>query len=272
MHIRYVAERELKLGFRNPWFYSFLSLFSLFCLALLLVQSQTDISGFTGTTSAVLNLTLMMLPLMTLLLGSFALTSEKEDHHWRLLATYPLTTHSFMVGKFIGLLIQMMVILSFGYGLTGTVSVFSGSVIRFSDFLLFFLFASVLTILYLSLALLLGAWCKNRWQALVAAVATWFFTVVGWSTMLIAGISLLPYQWVKPVLVWLTVLNPAELSRLFAVIQLGGGSILGPEYYEWVSWANRPWGAVLLMTFVVTWFTIFMLLANAWWKRGVHRV
>lgn len=46
--------------------------------------------------------------------------------------------------------------------------------------------------------------------------------MIGWTTILIAVLGLLPYLWIKPVLIALTFLNPAELVRLFVVIKLGG--------------------------------------------------
>lgn len=70
MHIDKIAKREIKIGFRNPWAYSFMALFSLFSLALLIIQSQSFMEGYTYTTGTMLNLILYLLPLMTMLLAS----------------------------------------------------------------------------------------------------------------------------------------------------------------------------------------------------------
>ncbi|WP_316244826.1 ABC transporter permease [Paenibacillus senegalensis] len=137
MHWLTIATREIKLGFRNPWAYSFLVLFALFSLALLLIQSQNQISGYTSTTAGMLNLILYLLPLMTLLLGSFSLTSEKEEGGWQLLATYPLNTSAYLLGKYVGLAVVLLVIISFGFGLSGVLGVVVGKAFTPLTFALF---------------------------------------------------------------------------------------------------------------------------------------
>ncbi|MCZ1268315.1 ABC transporter permease, partial [Paenibacillus tundrae] len=122
-----VVRREMKMGFRNPWAYSFLILFCVFSLSLLIINSQNFVAGYSGTTGSMLNLILYLLPLMTLFLGSFSLTSEKEEGSWQLLSTYPIGTMSFIVGKYLGLSVVLMTIVTFGYGLMGLLSGWVGS-------------------------------------------------------------------------------------------------------------------------------------------------
>jgi Cu-processing system permease protein len=75
--IGYVAAREIKIGFRNPWAYSFMALFALFMLSLLLINAQSYVKGYSGISGTMLNLALYLLPLMALMLGAFSLTGEK---------------------------------------------------------------------------------------------------------------------------------------------------------------------------------------------------
>ncbi|MDQ0049262.1 ABC-type transport system involved in multi-copper enzyme maturation permease subunit [Paenibacillus polymyxa] len=62
-----------------------------------------------------------LLPLMALLLGSFTLSSEKEEGSWQLLSSYPLSTLRFLPGKYIGIAIVILTIVAFGFGLDGVV-------------------------------------------------------------------------------------------------------------------------------------------------------
>ncbi|MNW35570.1 ABC-2 family transporter protein [compost metagenome] len=266
-----IAHREIKTGFRNPWSYSFLALFCVFSLALLMIHAQNFVQGYTGTTGSMLNLILYLLPLMTLFLGSFSLTSEKEEGSWQLLSTYPLSTLSFIVGKYVGLGVVLLTIIAFGYGLMGVMSGVIGSRLDVTTYMLFLVFSSGLVLLYLSIALLIGTLSKNRWQALTISVSVWFFTVIGWPTLLIAMLGTLPYLWIKPMLVVLTFLNPAELVRLFVVVKLGGGSILGPEYYQWVEWIQRPSGSWLFILVCSVWIAGSISLVYWRWERGRTR-
>lgn len=271
MNVLHIALREVKVGFRNPWAYSFMALFTLFSLSLLLINAQSFVQGYSSATSSMLNLILYLLPLMTLLLGSFSLTAEKEEGSWQLLSTYPLATLSFILGKYIGLTVVLLTIVAFGYGLTGVAGALTGRGLEEDTFGLFLAFSSGLVLLFLAIALVLGTLAQNRWQALTMGVAVWFFAVVGWPTLLIAVLGLMPFQWIKPLLVTLTLMNPAELVRLFVVVKLGGGAALGPEYYEWVRWIGRPAGTWLFLALCLIWIAVSAGFAHLIWERGRSR-
>lgn len=267
----HVAKREIRIGFRNPWAYSFLVLFSTFSLCLLIINSQNFIQGYSGITGSMLSLTLYLLPLMTLLIGSFSLTSEKEDGSWQLLSTYPLGTLSFVAGKFIGIAAVLLVIIAFGYGLMGVISWVIGANFDVQTFFLFLVFSCLLVLLFLCVAMFIGSISRNRWQALTISVSVWFFAVIGWSTILLSVLNFVPYLWVKPVLTAATFLNPAELVRLFVVIRLGGGSILGPAYYTWVQWIQGPGGSWMFALVCSVWITCSISAVYWAWERGRFR-
>ncbi len=271
MNIWHVAQREIRIGFRNPWAYTFMALFALFNLALLMIQSQIALSGFTSHTAAMLNLILYLLPLMTMLLGSFSLTAEKEEGSWMLLSTYPISTFSFIAGKYTGLIVVLFTIMMFGYGLSGVVGALSGNGAAWDAFALFVVFSACLIVLFLALALGIGTLANNRWQALTYGVGIWFFAIIGWPTLLVAILGYIPYLWIKPALIFLTFLNPAELVRLFVVIKLGGGSALGPEYYEWVQGTEGAGGTLLFAFLCIAYIGISIAGAYAIWERRRYR-
>ncbi|RXZ80624.1 ABC transporter permease [Paenibacillaceae bacterium] len=266
-----VAAREIKLGFRNPWAYSFMGLFAVFMLSLLLINSQGYVQGYSGLTGTLLNLILYLLPLMTLMLGSFSLTGEKEDGNWELLSTYSIGTWSFMAGKYVGVAVVLMVIVSLGFGIAGAGGWLTGSGFDLSAYVLLVGFSFSLALLFLAAAMLIGALARNRWQALTFAAGYWFFTIIAWPPLLIAALGMLPNMWIKPAVASLTLLNPAELSRLFAVIKLGGGSVLGPEYYAWIQWIRGPAGTISFIGMILLWIGIATGAANWLWERGRKR-
>jgi len=271
MDIFHVAYREIRMGFRNPWAYSFMALFTVFSLALLLINAQNVVEGYSSVTSTMLNLVLYLVPLMTLLLGSFSLTSEKEEGSWQLLSAYPLGTLQFIMGKYMGLLAVLWTIMAVGYGITGLIGTFAGAGFSLETFLLFAAFSGGLVLLFLAVALGIGTLARNRWQALTISVAIWFFAIIGWSALLVAVLGFMPYLWIKPALVGLTFLNPAELVRLFVIVKLGGGAALGPEYYDWVQWIRRPSGSLLFAGVCLVWVSAAITIARFVWERGRSR-
>ncbi|GAX89587.1 ABC transporter permease [Effusibacillus lacus] len=273
MNFWIVAKREIKLGFRNPWSYSFLALFTLFSLALLLIQSQNayNMQGYTHAAGTMMNLTLYLLPLMTLLLGSFSVTSEKEDGSWQLLSTYSLSSSALLIGKFMGLTAVLLAITCFAYGLSGIVGSLVGHSFALESLLSLLLFSIGIVLLYLGIAVWIGSLSRNRWQALTYAVGIWFATILAWPTLLLSVLGFLPYWMIQPSLEVLTLLNPAEFVRVFAVMKLGGGSVFGPEYYRWVNWAERPMGTLVFLAGYLVWIGESLGLAIYFWERGRYR-
>lgn len=263
-----VAARELKAGFRNPWAYAFMALFAIFMLSLLLIQSQNYIEGYSGATGTLLNLILYLLPLMTLAMGAFSLTGEKEDGSWELLTTYPLSTLSFVAGKYAGLAAVMLTITAMGFGAAGLAGWAAGSGFSPAAFGQLFLFSASLTLLFLAVAMLIGTLSRNRWQALTIVVAVWFFLIIAWQPVLVAVLGAMPYLWIKPALTALTLLNPAELARLFTVVKLGGGAMLGPEYYQWIGWIRGPAGNWGFAGAAALWIGCSLFIACWFWERG----
>ncbi|MNZ93609.1 ABC-2 family transporter protein [compost metagenome] len=172
-----------------------------------------------------------------------------------------------MLGKFIGLSIVLLVIVAVGFGAAGLLGFAAGAGFSLQTYGLLLVFSSSVALFFLALALLVGTLASNRWQALTIGVAVWFFAVIGWAPLLIAVLGFLPYSSVKPAVTLLTFLNPAELSRLFTVVKLGGGSILGPEYYDWIKWIKRPTGSLGFLGTAVLWIGCAISLARLIWER-----
>ncbi|GEB30497.1 MULTISPECIES: ABC transporter permease [Brevibacillus] len=267
MHINLIAKREVKVGFRNPWAYSFMALFSLFSLGLLVIQSQSYMKGYTYTTGTMLNLILYLLPLMTMLLSSFSLTAEKEEGSWQLLSTYAMTTSSFLIGKYVGQALVLIAIVSFGYGISGVAGLLLGKSFAFSTLLFLLVFSICLILLFLGIAMLIGALCRNRWQALTMGVSIWFFYILAWPTLLISLLSFVPYTWIKPLLQIVTFFNPAEFVRVYSVTRLGGGAIFGPEYYKWIYWIDSALGDVCFVALCLLWISATLFIATRAWER-----
>ncbi|WP_223829638.1 ABC transporter permease [Paenibacillus arenilitoris] len=263
----HVASREIKIGFRNPWAYSFMALFALFMFSLLLINAQGYVKGYSGSSGTMLNLALYLLPLMALMLGSFSLTGEKEEGNWELLSTYPLGTWPYLAGKYIGLAVVLLTIVAMGFGLSGAAGWLLGSGFDFSTYITLLLFSACLSMFFLSVAMLAGTLARNRWQALTIVVGIWFFLIIAWPSLLIAALGMLPYLWIKPAVIGMTSLNPAELTRLFTVVKLGGGSTLGPEYYKWMVWIESPWGTPVFAGAALLWIGAALTVAYLIWER-----
>lgn len=263
-------KREIKLGFRNVWTYSFLILFTLFTMTLLLLQASTrNIEGYTDMTGTMMNMTLYLLPLITLLLGSFSITSEKEDGHWGLLVTYPISSFSFLIGKWLGLAVILLTIVFFSFGFSGVIITIFNQDLNGKTFGLLLVFALLLALAFLSISILIGAIAKNRWHALIWTIAIWFIFIISWPLLMISLLSLLPsYQMIQPTLQFLTILNPAELIRVFTMMRLGAGSAFGADYDQWITWATSDGGLFIFILVFLAIIVVTLFVSSLIWKRG----
>src|SRR5699024_880682 len=203
-------------------------------------------------------------PLITLLLGSFSITSEKEDGHWGLLATYPLSSRSFLLGKWCGLAIILITIIFFSFGLSGGLIALFSEAIRIKTFITLILFSILLVLAFLSVSFLIGTIAKNRWQALIWAIAIWFVTIVIWPLLIISSLSFLPsYKMIQPTLQVLTILNPAEFVRIFTMMRLGAGSAFGADYDEWITWATGSSGWIIFVAILLM-LIVLAILISSW--------
>lgn len=265
-----VAQREIKLGFRNSWTYSFLILLSIFTIALFLLQSGVStIQGYTDMVGTMMNMILYLLPLITLLLGGFSATTEKENGQWGLLSTYPITAHTFLWGKWIGLAVILLTMLLFSFGLSGVIAIVFGQALSMYSLVYFWFFSSVLTLIYLSISIFIGSFARNRWQALIVSISVWFITVIIWPLLMISTLSHLPsYKHIQPTLQFLTLLNPAEFVRVFFVMRLGAGSAFGATYDQWNTWATSSVGVIIFTGLCLTWIIASIWIGGFIWKRG----
>lgn len=239
-------------------------------MAIFLLQSGVSTTkGYTDMTGTMMNITLYILPLMTLLLGGMSATDEKEEGQWGLLSTYPISAYSFLWGKWIGLGIIFITMLLFSFGLAGVISVIFVQAISMDMLLFFWIFASLLSLVYLGIALMIGAMAKNRWQSLIGAIIVWFVTILIWPLLIISTLSHLPsYNMVQPTLQFLTLLNPAEWIRIFSIMRMGSGSAFGASYDQWITWVTSQSGLFILLGLMLLWIAIPIVIGAFVWNRG----
>lgn len=141
--------------------------------------------------------------------------------------------------------------------------------IAIQTFLLLLVFALLLALAFLSIAFLIGAIAKNRWHALIWTIGVWFIFIISWPLIIISLLSLLPsYQMIQPTLQFVTILNPAELIRIFTMMRLGAGSAFGAEYDAWITWATSNSGLIIFIVVFLSIIIVTLFISSLLWKRG----
>lgn len=253
------VQRELKVHFRSSWTISFMVFFTLFTAAILYLSGTiVGLGNYTKTTGTLMNLLAYFLPLMTLVIGAFSLTMEKEEGSWGLLFTYPISSIGWVFGKFLGMMIVLVTIFTVTFSVGGLLLTFTHRSIEFKTMGALYLYALCLMVLFLAIAVCIGGLAKNRWQALMGCVGVWVVFVLAWPIILMSTLHQLPFQLAGQILQLATFFNPLEFTRLFFTIKLGGGAVFGPQYVEFVSWVQQPASFFYFIGLAVVWIVVLL--------------
>lgn len=272
MNIYHIGRQQLTLILRSKWLISFGLLFVL--LAFLVTYfSQTGNTGFEGfnrMTASLLNLNLLIIPLISLLMGSLFLAGEKEDSGLLLLLTYPVTPRSVLVGKYLGLLLALAIVLTSGYGVSLLSIASTNSEVSIAVILKFYLLSFLLAAIFIAISVFIGVQSKSRFHALGISLVIWSFTVLFYE-FIIMGISLfLSNQSILTLLSISIFLNPIEIIRVWSILILNGESIFGPSLYDLTIWASGWKGTLLFIIASALWIIIPIWISNTVIKRGIE--
>lgn len=269
-----IAKNELRIIVRSKWLFTFSIIYSVLAMTIVYFGSESAMSGYSGfnrTTASLLNLTLFLIPLITLLVGSTSLTGEKEDGGLGLLMTYPIHPSAVIIGKLIGLFLAMVAVISFGYGMAGVTLFISGSELAITYFLLFYVFSIALAGIFLSIALLVGLIATTRFQALSISLFLWAFFVLFYEFVIMGIVMIIPDGGITPIFTLSVLLNPVELIRVWVIISLGSGTIFGPSLYDFTLWSENVLGQSAFVLSIAFWVMVPLFLAMFLLKRGPQR-
>lgn len=272
MILRATILRELKIHFRSAWTYSLIFIFSLFITIILYVSGDVvGIGKYSNTAGTIMNLMGYFLPLITLVIGAFSLTMEKEDGSWLLLSTYPFSSISWITGKIMGNFIVLVTIMTSAFSIGGIV-IYALQLSVSTDLILtLYLYALCLMVAFLALSVLIGVLSRNRWQALTICMAIWILFVLAWPTLLMSLLHYLPFRTSLLVLQVATFFNPVEITRIFFTMKMGGGHVFGPQYVDWVSWVQQPFSSLYFIGCMCVWLMITIFVSTFFVERSRYR-
>jgi Cu-processing system permease protein len=265
-----IARQQIALIMRSRWLAGFGLLFSFLSVMVVFLGNTggTGFDGFNRMTASLLNVNLLLIPLLSLLIGSLFLAGEKEDRGLLLLLTYPVSPWSVILGKYTGIFIAIWSVLTFGYGTALIVIFFTGASVSVKLLLLFYFYSVLLAAIFLSLSLLIGIMSKSRFQALGASLILWAFLVLIYEFIFMGASMFVMKQWILPMLSISILLNPVEMIRVQSILSLDGASVFGPRLYDLTIWANGLAGKMLFAAAVTLWISLPVLYTIHRVKRG----
>ncbi|WP_042355549.1 ABC transporter permease [Bacillus rubiinfantis] len=253
---------EWKTFTRQRSFYAFLLLWiAIFSLLFLLQKNNSGISDFTNITATIVTILLYLLPLFMTINGSFSIANELENGQWRLLCTYPLSTASYLGGKFLGMLTSQLILFTLSYGLSMLFGLLTGASLSVLWLMRIYLFSLLLIFAFLLAGIVFGTFVKTKWQAFTISVIAWFFGIMIWPTALITVLGLIPYPLIESSMKLSMFLNPAEFFRVFLLIRWDSGAVFGQSYDSLVRLFESGAGIMLLIVYLAVYFLLLFAIA-----------
>lgn len=252
---------EWKQMLRSRWMQMVGLLFTFVFTTIVVIQQMAlpDAQGFSRQTASFLNLLLFLLPLFILTIGSMSVASDIESRWLSLLKTYPLTMRHYVIGKFIATVLAFLLIVAVAFSVVLLLGGFLGGV----SLPPVFIGITLLSILiFASLSIVIGVLAKTRLYALALALVVWSIFLLLISYGLMALGTVIAGHMLQKITVVVIHLNPVEWLRFGYLLFAEQASVLGPSYFDLISFYQTLAGKLTYALVTVLWISVPLVLAR----------
>lgn len=195
-------------------------------------------SGYNRAMALLMNLSLWVMPIISLIFGTNAIVADKEDGRLSLYRTYQKPYFYYLLSKFLALSISLLVALGITYGLFGVIIFLTTDGAEISYYKTLILLNIFLIITFSALSVFIGAISSTRMQGLSFALCAWSFLVFGYEFIIFSIVDLIPYAYKLNSMLALILSNPIESLRVWSITKLNANYIFGPEYLIIDQWGQ----------------------------------
>lgn len=229
--IRTLAVKELRGAVRDRWLWMYSAAFAVLAGALsMLAVADRDtlgVSGFGRTTSSLVALVQLVVPLMALTIGARSIAGQRERGTLAFLLAHPLSPTEAYLGLFAGNAIAMAGAVAGGFGVAGLLAAARGAAVDGLDLVAVAGLSWLLAVGMIGLGMALSTLTNRSSTAMGSALVVWFVVVL-LGNLGIMGSSVATGM-SEGALFTTAVANPVEAFRLSAMTVLGGSlDVLGP--------------------------------------------
>ncbi len=260
------ARQELLLALRSRWTQIFAAVFGALSFAVAgagyVLSGGHGVQDFARTAVSLVQLTLLLVPLTSLVIGVLSLAPERGAAE--LVFSQPVSRRTILIGKLLGLFLALAAAQAVGFGAAGAVVYSQSGGEGVSGFLLLVSASLVATAVFLGLAALLsaGATGRRRTRALALALVVWFGAVVLVDLLALGLASLLPSGTASRVLILSAILNPVGALRTGTLLAIQGTGAFGAASLALLRFTKGPLGAgVALGLSLLLWLSVPTALA-----------
>lgn len=217
--IRILISREIRTCLRGLWLVLGAAGFGLLSIALAHLGTSGagawGVSTVDRTTTALLNLVLLFVPLLGMPLGATSFSGERDDGTLGYLVAQPLRRIDVFAGKWLGLNAAITITLGLGFGIIAT-WVGIQDALQSNMFWAIALGAWLLAVLSVSFGVFFALITHSRMQALALSVAAWLFLVFlcDFGILALTVADVLGFKAVFAI----SVMNPLQAIKIFIAL------------------------------------------------------
>jgi len=265
-----IARQELVLHRRNRWVLLFAIVFASLSLAIayfgMITSGYSGFQDFIRTSASLINLGGFLLPLFALLLGVFSFMSQRE--YLEILATQPVSRRQILIGKYLGLLLAVLIAAALGFGLPGVVISIAIGVEGAGSYLMVVLYSCLLAVVFAGVAVLIAVLSGGKPIGLGIAIAVWIFYELVYGLLMLATTLYLPPAITKTVLLVGLGGNPVDAVRVLSLLQVGGPELYGPAGATLIKLTGSAATSTAVgLAVVLVWIAVPLLVATWVFRR-----
>jgi len=255
-HAGKILKYEMHNLLRSRWLIGVAAV--LFVVAEVLFRFGGDPSK---TIASLLNIVLVVVPLMSVVLGTIYFYNSREFNE--LLLSQPVDRTSIYMGKLAGFALSLCIAFLVGLGVPFIINSY-GMRAHLRELATLLAVGCAFIVIFASLAFYAATRFEDRIKGLGFILVTWFFLTVVWDGLILLYVHALREYPYESGLLGLVFLNPIDLGRITILLQLNIGALMGytGAVFQKAFGADRGLmltvGAMILYATVPVWFGLRM--------------
>ena len=228
--MRAIAHKELSDKLKSKWVIVIGSGFALFTLVISYFGGATaGVSGFMNLNATIASLTSLVtyfIPILALTLGGGIIADEQEKGTLGIYLSSPISIGEFLTGKFLGLVIALVLSIVAGLGIAGVVLLINTGMGAAGTYLIFVLNSVVLGVTFLSASFLISVLFYERTKVIALTIFLWLFFTILYDLGLIGLLIFTKGKLGADIFSMLLMFNPVDIYRILNFVSIGESQVL----------------------------------------------
>lgn len=227
---RAIAHKELSDKLKSKWVVVIGSGFALFTLVITYFGgAPAGVSGFMSIDASIASLTSLVtyfIPILALTLGGGIIADEQEKGTLGIFLASPISVGEFIMGKFAGLAIALILSIVAGLGIAGAILIFKTGIDAVGPFLVFVVNSVILGVIFLSVSFLISILLYERTKVIALTIFVWLLFTIIYDLALIGLLIITKGEIGISLFSILLMFNPVDIYRILNFISIGEFQVL----------------------------------------------